>query len=160
MLKYAVILVFPCICFTSYGQTASPKLADLNWLAGCWSMNNPESAVSITEMWMKPDGGMMMGVGRMVKQGRPIGFEFLRIVQDDAGAVNDISRPQENKEETTFKLIKWSAREVTFENAAHDFPQRIIYRSAEKDKLSARIQGTQNGKSRGIDFAYTRAACE
>jgi hypothetical protein len=48
--------------------------------------------------------------------------------------------------------------EVVFENPAHDFPQRIRYR-ASGAALQARIEGTMNGKTRGIDFPYTRTNC-
>lgn len=61
--------------------------------------------------------------------------------------------------ETAFRLIKFSASEVVFENPTHDFPQRIIYR-LDKANLFARIEGTNNGKFIGIDFPMTKAKCE
>jgi hypothetical protein len=48
---------------------------------------------------------------------------------------------------------------VTFENAGHDFPQRVIYRRLSADSLVARIEGTRNGSVRGVDFPYARVAC-
>jgi hypothetical protein len=48
---------------------------------------------------------------------------------------------------------------VTFENAKHDFPQRIVYRRHGRDSLIARIEGVRNGRVRGIDFPYARVAC-
>ena len=48
---------------------------------------------------------------------------------------------------------------ITFENPAHDFPQRVIYRRRGSDSLIARIEGTRNGRVRGVDFPYARAAC-
>jgi hypothetical protein len=51
-----------------------------------------------------------------------------------------------------------SADEVVFENGAHDFPQRIRYRRG-GDMLFARIEGTRDGKVRGVDYPYARVAC-
>jgi hypothetical protein len=45
--------------------------------------------------------------------------------------------------------------EVVFENAGHDFPQRIIYRRNADGTMTARIEGSTNGRQRGVDFSYT-----
>ena len=139
-------------------QSTAPKLSDLAWLAGCWELTNADRGLTITEMWMKPAGDAMLGVGRTVRAGRVVDHEFLRIVQD-ANGLAYISRPSANKEDTTFKLLRGSAGELVFENPAHDFPQRIIYKLV-GDKLHARIEGTKDGKTRGVDFPYSRAKCE
>ena len=99
----------------------------------------------------------MIGMSRTVKNGKTSAFEFLRIVQDDTG-VYYISRPSQNKEETSFKLIRSIATEVVFDNPTLDFPQRIIYR-LDKGNLFARIEGNNNGKAMGIDFPMTKVNC-
>ncbi len=48
---------------------------------------------------------------------------------------------------------------VTFENPAHDFPQRIIYRRRGADSLIARVEGMRGGHLRGRDFAHRRVPC-
>ena len=138
-------------------QDTRVSIQSLTWLSGCWEMNLPGKNMSSTEQWMKPAGGMMMGAGRTIKNGRILDYEFLRIVEE-ADGVFYIAKPTGNKEETKFKLVRSSAWEVTFENPAHDFPQRVIYKLT-GDKLDARIEGTKDGKTRGVAFPYTRAAC-
>lgn len=141
----------------SLAQTAKPGIDGINWLAGCWE-SNKKGTVSM-ERWSKPLGKMMLSTSQMVKNGKTLSFEFLRIVEDDSG-IYYISKPSENKEETSFKLIKFNTNEIVFENPAHDFPQRIIYR-LEKDKsLFARIEGKNNGKEMGINFPMTRTKCK
>lgn len=149
---FVIIILAVSVC----AQTT--KIADLKWIAGCWEISNAERKLLITEQWMQPAGGVMMGMSRTVRGGKISGFEFLRIVQDDTG-INYISKPSQNKEETAFKLIRSSSTEAVFENPTHDFPQRIIYR-LDKTMLRARIEGKMNGKDRGIDFPYTRVKCE
>lgn len=154
-LRFAVL--FLVCCGAVYSQSTS-TVNDLKWLSGCWESNNVEKALLINEQWMKPAGGMMIGAGRTVKSGKTVDFEFLRIIED-AGSVFYVAKPTANKDETRFKLIKATASEIVFENPAHDFPQRVMYR-LDGNKLLARIEGTQNGKVRGVDFPYVKASCE
>ena len=147
-----------CLAIATLGQESKrTSLADLGWLSGCWEMDAPEKNLQITEQWMKPGGGMMIGSGRTVKGGKAVDYEFLRIVEEPDG-IFYIAKPTANQEETKFKLIKSVVGEIAFENPAHDFPQRVMYKLT-GDNLNARIEGIMNGKSRGIDFPYTRAKC-
>jgi len=154
VLALAILLL---ISSTAAAQRVT-KLSDLGWMSGCWELNDEKRGMLISEMWMKPSGNAMMGVGRTIKSGKLVDFEFLRIVED-ANGIAYISRPSENKEDTSFKMIRSSTGEVVFENAAHDFPQRIIYKGS-GEKMTARIEGLTNGKLKGIDFPYARVRCE
>ena len=49
--------------------------------------------------------------------------------------------------------------EVVFENATHDFPQRVIYRKVQGG-LFARIEGVDKGKDKHEEFPYKRVSCE
>ena len=128
-------------------------------MAGCWELNVPQRQTTIAEQWMKPAGGTMIGMSRTVRGGKTTGYEFIRIVTSDTG-IEYIAKPSSNNEETAFKLVKSSATEAVFENPAHDFPQRIIYRNQPPDVLAARIEGMQNGKLNGMDFPMKRTKCE
>ena len=153
---FVIAILF--IASSSAASQTAAKLSDLGWLAGCWEMNNEKRGMVITEMWMKPSGDAMVGVGRTIKSGKLADFEFLRIVED-ANGLSYISRPSANKEDTTFKMIRSSADEIVFENPTHDFPQRIMYKRS-GEKMNARIEGTTNGKLKGIDFPYVRVKCD
>ncbi len=45
-----------------------------------------------------------------------------------------------------------------FENPAHDFPQRVIYRRLGADAVTGRIEGQIGGQARSVDFPYKRGA--
>ena len=60
--------------------------------------------------------------------------------------------------EAAFSMKSIDDGVVVFENLAHDFPQRIIYRRNADASVTARIEGTVKGESRGRDFPYTRCA--
>jgi Domain of unknown function (DUF6265) len=137
-------------------QTAKPTINDLAWLAGCWEGNLKGSALN--EQWMKPAGGVMLGMGRTVAGGKVREYEFLQIREEADGAINYVARPS-GQPEASFKLKQLQHNEVIFENAEHDFPQRVIYRLQSDGSLFARIEGTSNGKARGFDYPLKRAQC-
>jgi hypothetical protein len=132
---------------------------DFAFLKGCWEMNRPERRSKITEQWMEPSGGTLLGISRTVRDGKTAGFEYMRIEVRTDG-LYFVSKPSENKQETAFPLKQFTPGNAVFENPDHDFPQRVIYRSDKPDTLNARIEGTQNGKSSGVDFSYKRVKCD
>ena len=60
----------------------------------------------------------------------------------------------------TFALLQVSDTHVVFENLAHDFPHRVIYRRDGDAKLDARIEGVIKGKPKAVDFPMQRSSCE
>ena len=155
-LMFAAFILIPIK--EASGQNEKLSITSLNWLGGCWEANIAERNMVITEQWMKPAGGMMMGAGRTVRGGKVVDYEFLRIIEE-ADGVYYAAKPQANKDETRFKLVKATTSQIVFENPTHDFPQRILY-TLVGEKLTARIEGTKDGKTRGIDFPYTRVKCD
>ena len=139
-------------------QQPAPTIGDLNFIAGCWEIRKPDRELRIEEHWLAPAGGTMIGVSRSVRSGKTTGWEYMRLEAKERG-IFFVSKPRENKEEAYFRLKESRTGYAVFENLDHDFPQRVIYSLAEKDSLSARIEGMQNGKPSGIDFPYKRVKC-
>ena len=108
---------------------------------------------------MKPGGRTMLGMSRTIAGDRTVEFEFMRIQQEEGGAVYLMAIPS-GQREARFKLTKVSAKEVVFENPAHDFPQRVIYRFDGKDSLNGRIEGTSKGKEKALDLPMKRVPCD
>ncbi|OWQ47557.1 hypothetical protein CDL60_09030 [Roseateles noduli] len=133
------------------------QLERLSWLAGCWAAEKGEPGS--VEHWLPLAGGTMLGIGRTVKNGRTVEHEFLQIRLNAEGQVVYIALPSRQKE-ATFVATSIGDRAVTFENPAHDFPQRILYKAVGDTGLAARIEGQRNGTTRGIDYPMRRVACE
>jgi hypothetical protein len=151
------------VAITSVGSACAPASAQsaagvggLSWLAGCWSSEGKEAGSG--EQWMQPVAGTMLGMARTVKSGKTVEYEFMRIHQAPDGRLLFTAIPSGQKE-ATFTQLSMSESEIVFENAAHDFPQRVIYRRKGEAQLVASIEGTRNGTLRTIDFAMTRSAC-
>lgn len=155
LVTIGLILLVGCLIATA--QTAKPTLNDLSWLAGCWEANLRGREVN--EQWMKPAGGIMLGMARTVAQGKAAEFEFTQIREDKDGAIFYVAKPS-GQAEASFKLVKLQNKEAVFENPQHDFPQRIIYRLEAGGSLFARVEATVKGQLRGIDYPYKRAKCE
>jgi hypothetical protein len=137
------------------GQQASPDLDKLAWLAGCWT--STDAARQVDEQWMKPLGGTMMGMSRTVVGGKTVDSEAV-VIRQTGSAVDYVAKPA-RQSEASFRMVSLTATEVRFENLQHDFPQRIIYRLNPDGSLHARVEGTRDGKVRGIDFPMMRGSC-
>lgn len=137
-------------------SASAQEIPKLSFLTGCWRMT--AGPMVIEEAWSLPAADGMMGMSRTLKNGKTVFSEFMRIDKQGEG-IQYTPRIGTKQGPVAFKMIKLTADEVVFENPAHDFPQRILYRKV-PGGLAARIEGTQNSKERGEDFPYRRVACE
>jgi hypothetical protein len=97
-------------------------------------------------------------MSRTLRGGKVTEYEFMEIREVSPGRLGYVAHPS-GQAEAEFPLVRGGATEVVFENSAHDFPQRIMYRVAGTHRLVARIEGERAGQSRGIDYPMWRAAC-
>lgn len=134
---------------------AQAKVADLAWMAGCWER---VSAGSVTEeQWLRPAGGLMLGMGRTLRGDSVVDYETMRI-EDRGGAVMFTASPA-GQPTAEFLATTTSGGSVGFSNPTHDFPTSVGYRSGMPDSLHAWIEGPGGGSTRRIEFHYRRAAC-
>jgi hypothetical protein len=127
----------------------------LDWLSGCWQRRNQTRVVD--EQWMAPRGGTMLGMSRSVRGDTLVEFEQLRIYERKGRLV--FAAAPSGQTPSEFESVSVTDSSVTFENATHDFPQRVLYRLVRPDSLHARIEGTVRGQARAVDFPYRRAVC-
>ena len=97
--------------------SARADVADLQWLAGCWSQDGREAGS--VEQWMAPAGGVMLGMSRTVSGGKTVAFEYLRIVEEEDGWIVLIASPS-GQETARFRMVSMSEYDVVFENKEHD----------------------------------------
>jgi hypothetical protein len=129
-----------------------PKLADLAWLAGHWASDG--SGTRTEEVWLAPGGGLMLAMNRTTPKAGRAAFEYLRIEERKEGLVY-VASPS-GKGATDFPLADVGERFVVFENAAHDFPQRIRYELDAAGALRARVSGTVGGKEEAQEWTWQR----
>jgi hypothetical protein len=131
---------------------SASEIDKLSFMAGCWA------GPGTFEMWMKPEAGSMMGVGRTVRGGKVVSTEFFLVSESAEGVTLNVQLRLAAKV-TPFRAKEITSSSVTFENPEHDFPQRIIYRREADGSLLGRIEGAENGKARAIDYPMKRASC-
>ena len=132
-------------------QAQAPLQPDLDWLAGYWLAC--DARMEVAELWTTRRGGAMLGAS--VTYGtQAFGWEQLRIETDGDGGLSYVARPRGASADTSFRLARSGPGEAVFENPAHDYPQRIIYRR-EGDTLTARTEDMAGGN--GQDFRYRSA---
>ncbi|MFC3079132.1 DUF6265 family protein [Phenylobacterium terrae] len=127
-------------------------VAAFEWMSGTWIAERPGGAI-VRETWTASNGRAMTGVGQTVREGRPAVTEFMTITAEPAGIT--FTAYPEGQEKTAFVLRPGGGEGAVFENLAHDFPQRVIYRPCGAD-LCARIEGRVNGEPKGEDWRFRR----
>lgn len=127
------------------------EVGKLGWMAGSWIQE--KDGVTTREAWLAPLGGAMAGASQTNRPGRPPAVEHMTITAEPAGATFTALLP--GQPPTPFVLKPGGEGEAVFENPAHDFPQRVIYRRCGAD-LCARIEGTVGGKARTVEWRYVR----
>lgn len=150
--KVGIAILFLIVIGTNVAAVP-PGLSELAWMSGSWI--GSEKGVEMEEYWQAPKGTSMLGLHRDVAKDRTVGFEFQRIEATSEGITYWAS--PEGRPATPFRLKELKGKRVVFENAEHDFPQRIIYWLDDDGALHAKIEGTQGGKSSSMEWTWRRA---
>ena len=142
-----------CIAAAAVADAEEQPIERMAWLEGHWT--GTAGDLRMEEHWTSPAGNALVGMHKDVKAGKLVMFEFLRIEAREDG-VCYMASPH-GRPPTSFELIEQSDRRVVFENAGNDFPQRILYWSADPDELRARIEGTVKGEEKSMEWRWIRA---
>jgi hypothetical protein len=145
-------LALAALLFSTAALAQSPaRVESLSWMSGGWVAESPRATVK--ETWLGPGNGLMVAVNLSTFANGKKEFEFLRIA-DTAEGFSYYASPNGRSPATEFKMKEVGDKRVVFENAAHDFPQRIHY-WREGEFLWARIEGTVQGKERSMQWKFT-----
>lgn len=144
------------VCLPARTTPAQVRALDqVQWLVGCWELSAGNRRV--VERWAAPVAGVMSGSSRTLIGGEPRESEQLRLfVRADTLVYEAIPAGQRL---TEFAARTLSARELVFENPAHDFPQRIVYTRVGADSVIARIEGDRAGRRAPVSFPFRKIAC-
>jgi len=104
------------------GDRPSPPatLASMSWLQGHWT---GEGLGGLSEeTWSPANGGVMMGMYRLLKEGKPVFYEFLMLVEENGTIAMklkhfnpDFTGWEEKTAHVTFKLVAVEDRAVYFD---------------------------------------------
>lgn len=131
-------------------QTFNPDISQLGWLSGHWRTEATELSWT-EELWSGTEGQSLLGLNRTVQDDRTDGFEFMRIAADEQGPAFHVS--PSGASVVRFAMVESRPNIVVFENRAHDYPQRIVYRR-EGDRLLATVSLADG--SRPMSWTFRR----
>jgi hypothetical protein len=102
------------------GSVGPPAtLEAMKWLVGQWK-GTGLGGVS-EEIWSEPAGGVMMGMYRLVVNGKPSFYEFIHLAEENGSLVMklkhfnaDLTAWEEKERFVTFRLVKLGANEAYF----------------------------------------------
>jgi hypothetical protein len=102
------------------GSVGPPAtLEAMKWLVGHWK-GTGLGGVS-EEIWSEPAGGVMMGMYRLVVNGKPSFYEFIHLAEENGSLVMklkhfnaDLTAWEEKERFVTFRLVKLGANEAYF----------------------------------------------
>ena len=156
MFTRKLLLLLAIVFFAGTGNAQTKAtLDDLAWLSGCWE--GRQGAAVLEEIWSKPGGMSMLGLGRTVKDARTVSFEFMQFRAEN-GTLVFLPQPQGGAQ-VRFPLKEITGNKLTFENLGHDFPQRVMYERKGKGLLLAAIEGTLKGKLEREEFQLRKVKC-
>ena len=145
------VMLTAIAAFLLAGAQAAPvSVADLAWISGSWETAEGERWTE--EVWVAPRGGVMMGFSRSGQGETVREFEYIRL-QAGADGVPVYWASPGGGPAVGFRLVASESAAATFENPAHDFPQRIHYRR-DGDRMVATISARDG--TNAMSWTYQR----
>ncbi len=151
-----VTALFAAIVPRASASAQEHRIEQVAWFTGCWE--RATGARRTIERWEAAANGEMKGASRSFADARETGGERLRLLVD-AGTLVYAAHPSTQLPQR-FTATAVTGTTATFENLAHDFPQRIVYERRGDDSLVARIEGDRAGRRQPVTFAFRRIGCE
>jgi hypothetical protein len=136
---------------------ANPSVDDLAWMTGTWRCEIWGG--QFEETWTRPEGGTMMGTGRLIVDGKTTFMEFMSVQPGEDGltmwiTLGDPAAPE--RRTVPFRLTEITKLSATFENPKNEFPSRIRY-ERRGERLYCRIDGKSGDEARMAQFDFRPA---
>jgi Domain of unknown function (DUF6265) len=141
------------------GATSPPAtITDMAWLAGQWA--GPALGGLSEEIWSPPKAGSMMGMYRLVRDGKPIFYEMMTLVEEKASLTLRLKHFNPD-------LTGWEAKDktidfplVAFSNEVIHFDGMSFHRQSDTTLIVYVAISNKGGQVREEAFRYTRVAAE
>lgn len=131
------------------------EIEKVSWLIGSWENQSEEGTLS--EIWKKKNDSTLVGESYFIREKDTLHSERIELLQkEDKLFYIPIVKGQNNDKPVTFKLTLATENEFTFENPAHDYPQKIVYKMVNASTIVATISGKQQGKVSTESYPMTK----
>jgi hypothetical protein len=139
----------------SHAQSPPATIADISWLQGHWT--GKALGGETEEMWMPPKGGVMLGMYRLIKDGKPVFYELLTFAEERGSLVlrlkhfePDLTGWEEKAESRRFALVAKEPGAVYLEG--------MTFIRNRDDSITVYVAVDRNGTISEERFDYRRAS--
>jgi Domain of unknown function (DUF6265) len=148
-MRYLTKIAAVCLALAPVVSLSGDDGAEFpDWMTGAWARSDDDSWAD--EYWTSPRAGIMIGASRSGKGEKLQFWEHMRIVREADGKLAFWAIAGDQKP-VRFVATQKTAEEIVFENAAHDYPQRIQYWRDGKE-LKAQISLIDGSKP--VEFSF------
>ena len=152
--------IIAAICLTSCKTDSSnksfEKLEKMSWLIGEWENKMPDGV--LTETWVVYNDSIFAGRTVFVKDKDTLHYEEILLTQKGETLLYiPTVKGQNDNKPVEFKMSETKTEnEFAFENPAHDYPQKIVYKKVNDTNLIATISGKQQGKPSSESYPMSK----
>ncbi len=147
-LMAVIILLFSC---QNKNEKKIGKIEKINWLVGNWE--NKQADGKLVENWIKENDSIYSGESYFINSKDTVHFETIKLYQKGDDLIYSATViGQNNDEPVDFKLTSESENVFSFENYAHEYPQKITYKRNRAESLTTTISGKQQGKTHSESY--------
>ena len=148
-MRFGRILAIGALALSAAAAPAATQQGPFDWLVGDWRSERPDQEWTL-EHWEPMADGAMAGRSSSGRGAAVTNTEVMRIRIVRGSAIFTAS--PNGQPPVDFRETRRAAQAITFENAAHDFPQRIrLWREGEA--LAAEISLLDG--SQAISWSYS-----
>jgi hypothetical protein len=147
-------------CKTESSKNSFDKLDKMTWLIGEWENKMPDG--DLTETWSRLNDSTLTGRALFIKGKDTLHYEDIVLIQKGQNLIYAPTvKGQNDNKAVEFKMIEnekenEEENEFLFENPAHDYPQKIVYKRVNDTSLVATISGKQQGKPSSDSYPMTK----
>jgi hypothetical protein len=135
-------------------RSPAASIEDIAWLQGHWA--GKALGGDTEEMWMPPRHGVMLGMYRLIKDGKPVFYELLTFSEENASLVlnlkhfePNLTSWEEKAESRRFKLVAKAPGTLYFEG--------MTFIRNDDDTITVYVAVDRYGKVSEERFDYKRA---
>jgi hypothetical protein len=139
-------------------EPIAARASELSWLEGRWSGTHGDD--SIEEHWSAPVAGTMMGMFRLIREGKVVFFELITIEEEMNGAVMRVKHfsPglkgwEEKDEAVTLDLVGNDNRLSVWSKKGDESGKWLLYKRHES-QLTAWFERAGDSSFAGSRFEY------
>ena len=136
----------------SSNENDAGPLQEFDWIVGVWQRER--QGKMLFEEWTQVSPATIEGRSFMKGENNEVQVLEDLMITSMGNEVFYIPKVAENDLPVPFKLVSRQDGHLTFENPAHDFPQRIEYKREDGGKLAVTISDME--RTRSIPFQFER----